>query len=213
MSWAEVKKINSDMSTPLDTLCKNLFAGTVVPEWLFTETRSWTPPEAGTYLVCCVGAGGKGGAGAWYCSGGAGGAGGVGVSILSLTKKSYPITINANTSFSTLVSAAAGGDGGNYRGNDDGTPGNGGTASAQYIYPGQSGVARQGGSVGLFWIPYMGEAKAEQANIGSSGIGVFGKTDGKYGAGGGAGYSTTDTTKTYYGADGAPGCVFVKRLY
>ena len=98
---------------------QKLPAGTTAIVKLFTKNGTFTVPQTGNYKLTAIGKGGDGGkvyctiASGWR-SGGGGGAGGVAVKTVKLSKgASYAVTVSrAVSSFGSLVSATAGGNGG-----------------------------------------------------------------------------------------------------
>jgi len=105
MSWAEVKKVNSNMKTPLNTQIANAMYQTA---FLITTTQTWVVPKTGLYKIICVGAGGSGGN--YSTQTGTGGAGGVAIKNIQLTQgDSYNLTVGSTASFSNICSATSGG--------------------------------------------------------------------------------------------------------
>ena len=98
---------------------QKLPAGTTAIVKLFTKNGTFTVPQTGNYKLTAIGKGGDGGkvycttASGWR-SGGGGGAGGAAVKTVKLLKgASYAVTVSsAVSSFGSLVSATAGGNGG-----------------------------------------------------------------------------------------------------
>lgn len=102
---------------------KKLPAGTMAIVQVFTENGTFVVPKTGKYKITAIGHGGSGGVSDYgYNSGvsktiaaiaGSGAAGGAGELIKELNVgENYPVTIDtAQTSFGSLISATAGGDG------------------------------------------------------------------------------------------------------
>lgn len=117
---------------------QKLPAGTTAIVKLFTKNGTFTVPQTGNYKLTAIGKGGDGGKA--YCtiasgwrSGGGGGAGGVAVKTVKLSKgASYAVTVSrAVSSFGSLVSATAGGNGGYVKeyADSNGAGGAGGTGT------------------------------------------------------------------------------------
>lgn len=111
MSWAEIKKaVNDNLDYPLNHQNK------VFRQICITQSLTFTVPQTGTYLVTCVGHGGKGShLPAFYSYVRASGASGaIAKSKLSLTQgQQIEVTVtSALSSFGNYLSATAGADGG-----------------------------------------------------------------------------------------------------
>ena len=117
---------------------QKLPAGTTAIVKLFTKNGTFTVPQTGNYKLTAIGKGGDGGKA--YCttasgwrSGGGGGAGGAAVKTVKLSKgASYAVTVSsAVSSFGSLVSATAGGNGGYVKeyADSNGAGGAGGTGT------------------------------------------------------------------------------------
>lgn len=148
MSWGEVYKINSNMKKPLNEQIRNL---AILPMRIITASTSYTPEKTGIYMVICVGEGGDGDGypGTYYQSSGGSG-GGVAIKTLRLeSSQLYNVTVSGTASFSTLMTATAGGNAG----------GSGGTATGgDYNFTGEKGesqdrytndIPARAGSVGV----------------------------------------------------------------
>lgn len=121
-----------NVNTKLTQMSTQMRDSKVVPMRIITASTTYTPEKTGTYRVICVGKGGDG-----YVSTSsnyhpeAGSGGGVAIKDIRLVKsQSYNITVSGTSSFSTLLTATAGGD----RGGTGGT-GTGG----DYNYTGEIG--------------------------------------------------------------------------
>ena len=153
MSWAEVFKINSNVTKPLNEQLRDM---KYQPIRIITATGTFTPEKTGLYKVICVGAGGKGYANSGSTDGVSGGAGGVAIKTLRLLSTvSYDVTVSTTASFAydgTAITATSG-----TKGTSSNNGGAGGTASGgDYNYPGgagdddgSSGVSATPGSVGV----------------------------------------------------------------
>lgn len=156
MSWAEVMKINDNVTKPLN---EQIREARFLPIRIITATGTYTPEKTGLYKVICVGAGGNAGGDTGvgstsklaYAEGGGGG--GVAIKTLRLSSTtSYNVTVSTTASFSTELSATAG------QGSSASSPNSGGTAAGgDENYVGSKGVAfastlkvgLAGGSVGV----------------------------------------------------------------
>lgn len=194
MSWAEVKKINSNLSVPLDVSIPKTLLSAIVGDYVyFTEDGTFEAPNGvSTVYISMIGAGGNGGnAGAsrtvqtgpddWTTIGGGGGGGGGRGAYLvdtafATTGEPIIVTVGKNagtrtTSFGDSLTLAGGTNGGNgtdtYSGSTGGAAGSiGGSAGGTgSSSPGAGGA---GGKVEYF------DTYGNGGNGGTNGAGAKG---------------------------------------
>lgn len=112
MSWAEVMKINDNVTKPLNEQLRDL---KFQPIRVITTTGTYTPEKTGLYKIICIGAGGgstRNSAGSSSVSSvyaNSGGAGGVAIKTIRLTSgTAYSVTVSTTASFGTELTATAG---------------------------------------------------------------------------------------------------------
>lgn len=180
MSWAEVKKINSDISTPLNEKLDNMLENNLLyATQIFTSSGTFTAPSTGRYRIISVGKGGAGGDGEYDGNDKGHGGGGAGVGILIKTfnsGNSTAITIGTDASFGSYMTATHGISGGD----EDGSVGAGGYVSGSGVvaYRGQSGSSINGGGTGIAFNLAIGGR-----SMGAGGAGGFGCLGGEGGDG------------------------------
>lgn len=234
MSWAKVKKINSNMSKSLDALItevKNALTTSIQsvnkhlqdlkfqPVRIITTNSTFTPEKTGTYKVICVGAGGGGN---YYHSGktvASGGGGGVAIKTLSLSKSStYNITVGTTASFS-YGSGSITATGGGWGDASDRDGWDGGTASGgDYNYTGgsggyeynETGICPTPGSVGVY-LSELSQSKTTMLTVlGTTYIVPYGDSILGYG-GAGSGVFNYVSSSSYSGlaTNGMPAAVII----
>lgn len=126
MSWAKVKKINSNMKTPLNEQIKNALLGEF---YVITSSQTFTVPKTGKYRIIAVGAGGS----SRYTSSGSivhysGASGGVSIKNLDLVAgDEYEINISGKAEGFGITAYPASNDvGGSASGGDKNLSGNDG---------------------------------------------------------------------------------------
>lgn len=226
MSWAKVRKINSNFNKPLNEQAREL---AYVGSYLFTASTTFTPEKSGWYKIIVVGKGGdgdyKGGDSLWYHGGGAGG---VAISTRLLSSNdTYDIVLSATTASSSAGTVsetyyssfediiAYNGAAAYYSSSSNYNCGKGGHAvGGDFNYKGEDGASgglsslSKGASVGVY-IPELTRATTAIASVSYEDIPYNSECgDGILGHGG-----TYSFTHYYYGgsAVGAQptGCVLI----
>lgn len=234
MSWAEIKKVNGDLSKTLDQLINEKFAAlATVGRAVFTADGTFVVPANvnKVYITACGGGGGGGRTTSGSNNYGGGGGGGGGALIrremYNVTPgQSIPITIGAGgvngnpstaggaTIIGSLVTLPGGSPGG--AGGSGGAPGGGGSAGNVNAGAGGSGGGSFGVNGGFTYVSSVGGFGHPSGSVGSTypsggggggggSLGCGGKPASYGGGGNGAGGAGTTN-----GTSGGSGMVIIE---
>jgi hypothetical protein len=186
----------------------------------YTSPATWTKPAGlSSIKVTVVGAGGNGGdapatpGGAVAGTGGGGGGGGSAIYYVAAPSLPGPVSVTAGggtNSFGVLVSATAGGNGGNLTfPSVSGTPGAAGVGSGGTLsFKGSNGFQGSTGGSSIFG------GSTAVVNPGVANVSGNGVAGANYGGGGSGAFKNSPPAATSNtGGAGAPGVVIVEEFY
>ena len=186
----------------------------------YTSPATWTKPAGlSSIKVTVVGAGGNGGdapatpGGSVSGTGGGGGSGGSAIYYVDAPSIPGPVSVTAGggtNSFGVLVSATAGGNGGNLTfPSISGTPGAAGVGSGGILsFKGSNGFQGSTGGSSIFG------GSTTVVNPGVSNVSGNGVAGANYGGGGSGAFKNSPPAATSNtGGAGAPGVVIVEEFY